>query len=216
MENTNEKNYNWIKNNVKPEVEYELKYTIRFFGIPLNTIVFDQTFDRFDKKLTDFPNLSFTTINDSEDWKILKKNIIIPHSELKKEEKMKIQKLSRAGLKEIHSIACSEWKNTLEEWGKNNPLEDYIELTESKVDNMFKSCTSEQLPIVSKYLKQSYNIDLSMINDHIKINGCDLISTRVGGEYKNISFWLDTCSYNWEIKVDDLGQTCLIPTIKEL
>jgi len=52
----------------------------------------------------------------------------------KQEEKaMETQRLSRQGLKEIHSVACSNWKTILEKYGANNPLEDYIELTQPKI-----------------------------------------------------------------------------------
>jgi hypothetical protein len=129
---------------------------------------------------------------------------------------METQKLTRQGLKEIHSVACSEWKNTLEEWGKNNPLEDYIELTQSKVDNMFKSCTSEQLPIVSKYLKQDDgSVDLSKITGAFRDENDEvMIARRMEKEYANKSFWLNS-SYNWEIKKDTDNILCLIPTKKK-
>jgi excinuclease UvrABC ATPase subunit len=69
------------------------------------------------------------------------------------------QKLSRQGLKEIHSVACTRWKEALEHYGTRNPLEDYVELSKQEVQTMFNECTEEQLPIVSKYLKED---DLSV------------------------------------------------------
>ena len=67
---------------------------------------------------------------------------------------METQILSRQGLKEIHAIACPNWKEVLEHYGSRNLLENYVELTQNEVDKMFAACTQEQLPIVSKYLKQ--------------------------------------------------------------
>jgi len=128
---------------------------------------------------------------------------------IKQEEKvMEKQKLSRQGLKEIHSVACSSWKTTLEQFGRRNPLEDYIELTQEEVDGMFKACTENQLPIVSKYLKQDDgSVDLS--------NGYNgLIGVRLDYEYANKSFWLSP-SYDWDIKEDSFGYKCLIPTKKK-
>jgi hypothetical protein len=127
----------------------------------------------------------------------------------KQEEKvMETQKLSRQGLKEIHGVACSYWKGKLQGMGIRNPLEDYIELTQEEVDNMFKACTKEQLPIVSKYLKQDDgSVDLS--------NGDNgLIAVRLDYEYANKSFWLSP-SYDWDIKEDSFGYKCLIPTKKK-
>ena len=127
----------------------------------------------------------------------------------KQEEKvMETQKLSRQGLKEIHGVACSYWKGKLQGMGRRNPLEDYIELTQEEVDTIFKACTKEQLPIVSKYLKQDDgNVDLS--------NGYNgLIAVRLDCEYANKSFWLSP-SYDWDIKEDSSGYKCLIPTKKK-
>jgi hypothetical protein len=122
---------------------------------------------------------------------------------------METQKLSRQGLKEIHSVACGGWKEILEKYGNNNPLEDYIELTQAQVDTMFNSCTKEQLPIVSKYLKQD---DGSV--DITKNNFNELMSIRIGGEYDSKSFLLSN-HFDWEIKEDNQGFKCLIPTKKK-
>ena len=131
---------------------------------------------------------------------------------------MEKQKLSRKGLKEIHSVACGGWKEILEKYGTNNPLEDYIELTQEQVNTMFNSCTKEQLPIVSKYLKQD---DGSVDVTKFTLSGkgfCDdnfyIIRDREWGEYKKQSFLLSQ-RYDWEIKTDELGQLCLIPTKKK-
>jgi len=130
---------------------------------------------------------------------------------IKEENKMETQKLSRKGLKEIHSVACPNWKDVLEHYGSRNPLEDYIELTQEEVDKMFKACTEEQLPIVSKYLKQDDgSVDVTKFKGWIE----DVITARMGGEYENKAFIL-THDFNWEIKKDSQGKLCLIPTKKK-
>lgn len=128
-----------------------------------------------------------------------------------KEEIMETQRLSRQGLKEIHSVACASWKSSLELLGANNPLEDYIELNQDQIDAMFKACTSSQLPIVSKYLKQD---DGSVNVTGSDICGNDFIGIRCFGKYADKSFYLSD-NYNWEIKTDDAGELCLIPTKKK-
>jgi len=137
--------------------------------------------------------------------------------ELVGEEKvMETQKLSREGLKEIHSVACSSWKIVLESCGSRNPLENYVELTQIEVDKMFAACTKEQLPIVSKYLKQDDgSIDVIQFRGDIyDKEGRSAIQKRFDGEYKYKSFYLDSM-YNWEIKNDSSGILCLIPTKKK-
>ena len=134
-----------------------------------------------------------------------------------KEEIMETQRLSRHGLKEIHSVACSSWKSSLELLGASNPLEDYIELNQDQVDAMFKACTSSQLPIVAKYLKQDDgSVDLSNIK-------YDKSGGRVDGMYilrhddfdasDNNSFWLNN-DYDWILKVVK-GDQRLYPTKKK-
>ncbi len=117
--------------------------------------------------------------------------------------KMNTQKLSRQGLKEIHSIACSSWKLTLEGWGSRNPLEE--------IDIMFDAADNKQKSILSKYLKQDDgSVDLSGYG----ISYSNIIEIRKSGEYEDKSFWLSE-SYNWEIKKDSIGKLCLIPTKKK-
>lgn len=132
-----------------------------------------------------------------------------------KNKKMETQRVSRQGLKEIHSVACSSWKSTLEEWGKLNPLEDYIELTDSQVYTMFLACSKEQLPIVSKYLKKDDgSVNVTKFKGTISDNLYHVVSNRVAGEYSDKSFCLNS-RFNWEIKEDSKGILCLIPTKKK-
>ena len=135
---------------------------------------------------------------------------------IKEEKNMETQKLSRQGLKEIHSVACSTWKDVLEHYGSRNPLEDYVELTQEEVDKMFRACTKEQLPIVSKYLKQddgSVDFD-NLLGDGYKLNERQLIGKRVFGVFSYKSFYLDN-KFDWKIQKDEYGELCLIPTKKK-
>ena len=141
-------------------------------------------------------------------------------AEIVKKEKNKImetQRLSRAGLKEIHSVACSAWKMNLERYGARNPLEYYIELTQEEVDAMFGECTKEQLPIVSKYLKQDDgSVDLSrVVYDEVGVllDNVYIIKHKAEPSTKD-SFWLNE-RYNWNIEINSLGWKCLVPTKKK-
>lgn len=135
---------------------------------------------------------------------------------VKEETNMETQKLSRQGLKEIHSVACPHWKYVLEGYGSRNPLEDYIELYQEEVNKMFNACTKEQLPIVSKYLKQddgSINFD-NLLGDGYKLNERQLIGKRVFGVFSYKSFYLDN-KFDWKIQKDEFDELCLIPTKKK-
>lgn len=129
--------------------------------------------------------------------------------------KMEKQKLSRQGLKEIHSVACSSWKETLEQFGRRNPLEDYIELSQEEINIMFDACTKEQLPIVSKYLKKDDgSVNVSNFSGDIRNGDKDIIRIRKYEEYTDKGFWLSN-DYDWEIKTDSDSELCLIPTKKK-
>jgi hypothetical protein len=134
-----------------------------------------------------------------------------------KNNKMETQKLSRAGLKEIHSVACSSWKSSLELLGASNPLEDYIELNQDQIDAMFKACTSSQLPIVSKYLKQDDgSVDLSNIKydkSGARVDGIYILRHDDFDASDNNSFWLNN-DYDWILKVVK-GDQRLYPTKKK-
>jgi hypothetical protein len=133
-----------------------------------------------------------------------------------KEEIMETQKLSRKGLKEIHSVACSTWKVNLENYSKRNTLEDFIELTNIEVGHMFNSCTKEQLPIVSKYLKQDDgSVDISKVvygQDGVLLNNKYIVRHNAITSITN-GFWLNP-DYNWEVKM--ISDTpFLVPTKKK-
>ena len=152
------------------------------------------------------PNSEGHWFVDADDIKLIEK-----YKEIKLKTTM--QKLSRQGLKEIHSVACSKWRGMLETYSKRNTLEDYIELTQNEVDEMFNACTANQLPIVSKYLKQDDgSVDLSDLFEELNYNR--FIQVRNRGDLKNKSFYLEL-GYNWEIKTDNRGIQCLVPTKKK-
>ena len=135
---------------------------------------------------------------------------------IKEEVDMKTQELTRKGLKEIHEVACQAWKDTLKKWGKRNPLENYIELTQEEVNSMFQASDEEQKSILLKYLKQDSIKDLisNIDADELSIITNKLIKVRIGGEYEKLGFTLND-SYGWSIKEDKFGFTCLIPTKKK-
>lgn len=120
-----------------------------------------------------------------------------------KYDKISIQKISRKGLKEIYEIASIHTKNKILEYGNRNQFDDYVELTQEEVDNIYKSFSDENLKIVSKYLK--------LDNFSVYIVDKKDIRIRKVGKYEMKGFTLNPI-YNWEIKKDDNGDICLIPS----
>lgn len=62
---------------------------------------------------------------------------------------MKLE-ITRLELKQIHDIACKDWKPIITNYGTKNPFSPTIEFTEKQVNEMIQDCTAEQLPVVSK------------------------------------------------------------------
>ena len=196
-------------------VDGRLAYAKKHY--PIGCTVIEVSGEKFKSKVKEI----LTSVNNSIKLQfgagLLYNNITGEWAEIIKEEKnMETQKLSRQGLKEIHSVACSSWRGKLEGMGIRNPLEDYIELTQEEVDIMFNACTKEQLPIVSKYLKQDDgSVDIMKFKCEIyDKDGRAVIEKRFDGEYGHKSLLLDDV-YDWDIKTDSMGKLCLIPTKKK-
>ena len=134
------------------------------------------------------------------------------HKESQLTVKMETQRLSREGLKEIYSVACDEWQGKLKSFGYRNPLENYIDLTNEEVNEMFFASNHKQKSILSKYLKKEDDGSVDVRGCNISTN--KIIDIRGSGEYENKSFWLSEI-YNWEMKKDSIGKLCLIPTKKK-
>jgi len=88
----------------------------------------------------------------------------IKHNHLKQNTTMTTQSITREGLKEIHSIACSEWKGKIAEYALRTPLENTVTFTDKEVEAMFKAATSSQLPVLKKYFKQEVEFTANLLH----------------------------------------------------
>ena len=60
-------------------------------------------------------------------------------------------KITVEQFKQLHSIACSDWKNKLQTWVKGTDLfTTHVTLTSEQVSEIFKAATSTQLPVVKE------------------------------------------------------------------
>jgi hypothetical protein len=124
----------------------------------------------------------------------------------------------------IHSIACSSWKSIIA--NAYLPRVDNaqnITFNQHEIDAMFKAATETQLPtlenIFGKQVKEPTLKDIADGKPLFRENPNDgttaMIEVRIG-EYSNLkdkAFWLNTF-YNWELKKDNEGVLCLVPTPK--
>jgi hypothetical protein len=123
---------------------------------------------------------------------------------------------------EIHSIACSNWKETIARYLSRVDQNQYITFTQGEVDAMFKAATISQLPKLERIFgKQHKELTLKdMANgkplfkeDADALGKSGMIEVRADFEYKDKAFWLSR-QYNWELLKDNIGELVLIPTLK--
>lgn len=93
-------------------------------------------------------------------------------------QKEMTQKISKTDLKEIWNVACETWKKKFEEDAKKYPFQDYVEYTDEEVKNIFSACTSNQLPIVSKYF-----INPKKESPFILKDGMDSMCNEINNNY---------------------------------
>ena len=123
----------------------------------------------------------------------------------------------------IHSIACTSWKSTI----ANNYLSrvdnaQNITFTQHEIDKMFEAATEAQLPVLEnifgKQVKEPTLKDMAdgkpLFRENPNEGTTAMIEVRIGGsDLRDKAFWLNT-SYNWELKNDNEGALCLVPTPK--
>jgi len=137
-------------------------------------------------------------------------------------EKMnsEIQIISKAGLEEIHQVACSTWKNKIEKLTLRNPFGNSIELTGKEVEEMFNASNPDQKEVLSKFLKEntkeidltSGKVDGKQLFEQYGNQDNTLIAVKGAGSLLGKSFYLNN-KYNWELRQEG-DVKILIPTRK--
>lgn len=133
----------------------------------------------------------------------------------------KTYQVNKSELEQIHNVACSTWKSRIAELTLRNPFGTRIELTQTEVDEMFAAATEGQRAVlVGVFGEPNKAIDFSTGAPDGKqffikegTNSTAMIAVRLGGDLENKAFYLNSM-FNWEIKTDNRGETCLVPTRK--
>ena len=124
----------------------------------------------------------------------------------------------------IHSIACSTWKERIAKYLSRVDNAQDITFDQEEVDAMFRSSTPLQLPTLENIFgKQVKEPTLKVMADGkllFRENANEglaaMIEVRIGeySDLKDKAFWLHR-AYNWELKSDNEGALCLVPTPKQ-
>ena len=127
------------------------------------------------------------------------------------------QTISRSNLKAIHSRVCSKWQAVIEDKLKENIFDETISVPKDLLIEAFKEADSDQTKLLLKYFYrpvESKEVTMEEWIEDIKLfrKSCrELIDVRESGKYGGKAFYL-TSDFKWEIKADEYGIQCLIPT----
>lgn len=138
-------------------------------------------------------NSSYTTngILVATGRRVWKNNTYTPKEYIKKfinsKENMKVIYIKRSDLKQIHEIACVEWKTKIQKYGMDSPFEDKIRLTKEQVTEMFNAATKYQRPVLESIFGDFINEpDLAEIkmdaNQYMEVDGSNS-SIRLSNKY---------------------------------
>jgi hypothetical protein len=122
----------------------------------------------------------------------------------------------------IHSIACSTWKERIADYLPRVDNDQEITFDQEEVDTMFEAATETQLPtlenIFGKQVKKELTLkDMAdgrpLFRENPNEGLTAMIEPRIGkcSDLKDKAFWLNH-TYNWELKKDNEGVLCLVPT----
>lgn len=138
-----------------------------------------------------------------------------------KQTNMNTQTLTRAQLLEMHTKdTCADWRNEIESILLSAPLAfdtTPITIPQKSIDLLIKKGNITQKSLVMSAgikLEEDKSVEVPIVTAVNSKNGITILCTRQGGEYKSKAFFLNNTLYNWELKTDNEGSLCLIPTKK--
>jgi len=133
---------------------------------------------------------------------------------------MSTQTLTRGQLLEMHTKdSCSDWRKEIESILSTALLaSDSTPLTipQKSIDMLIKRGSAAQKSLAISagvVLEEDKSVEVPA-NSGLSLSGYGLvIDCRDSGEYKGKGWWLSG-GFNWELKTDNKGGLCLIPTKK--
>jgi hypothetical protein len=154
-------------------------------------------------------------------YKLMPEGFVPPAEEIKPTNmpiaELTQQTISRSNLKAIHSRVCSKWQAVIKDKLKENIFDESIFVPNDLLIEAFKEADSDQTKLLLKYFYrpvESKEVTMEEWIEDIKLfrKSCrELIDVREGGKYGGKAFYL-TSYFKWEIKADEYGAQCLIPT----
>lgn len=154
-------------------------------------------------------------------YKLMPEGFIPPTEEIKTTNmpiaQLTQQTISRSNLKAIHGRVCNKWQARIEEKLKENIFDEFISVPDDLLVEAFKEADRDQNEFLRKYFYQpvvSKEVNMKEWIEDLRVfrKSCrELIDVREDGMYEGKAFYL-TSDFTWEIKADEYGVQCLIPT----
>lgn len=125
----------------------------------------------------------------------------------KQSNKIKITSEQAQKIIDMVSPSCKWKERLLDLWAKSIVLKQEIEVSDELYKEGYKDASESQKKVLDGIFGKSKEVDIT----ERPVNY--FLIPRIDGDYKDKSFYLSN-NYNWEIKKDNEGELCLIPTNK--
>ena len=118
---------------------------------------------------------------------------------------MNSQKITKAGLKELHDIACITWKMKLIDIANREPFNDSIEISKDEIIEIFKASSESQLKIVKKYFTE-YQIGGKIKSYEDACNFLSIDSTIPRTKFEQLCIVIEVLNEGWKPNFNDINQ----------
>jgi hypothetical protein len=118
---------------------------------------------------------------------------------------MNSQKITKTGLKELHSIACDAWKKKLIAIANREPFNDSIEISKDEIIEIFKASSESQLKVVKKYFTE-YTIGGKVKSYEDACNSLSIDSTILRTKYEQLCIVIEGLNDGWKPDLNDTVQ----------
>lgn len=129
----------------------------------------------------------------------------------------KVISVTRTEFKRIHDVACSEWKERLYEFIKDQAFNEKLQFTHKQIKLMISASTSSQIDIVHDVFHEYMERELDLTSMDFKGEIFDIAGNKALiainiDDHK--SFYLNK-NYTWELSTHRNGNQILIPIKKK-
>ena len=119
---------------------------------------------------------------------------------------MEKQTITKENLKEIHDIACNEWKDTIKNYANREPFSNEITLTSVEINSMYAASDKKQLKVLKKFFVKEENI-IDRVNSYE--DACKVLNTTPViniASFEKISLIIKALNEGWKPDFNNSNQ----------